>query len=71
MDASNSILNGDRAAELLGTTERRVRSWVAKGTLPGRVLPDGSVVVTYAALTEWVESGRGLAARPDRKAVNT
>ena len=55
MDASNSILNGDRAAELLGTTERRVRTWVAKGLLPGRILPDGSVVVSSAILTQWVE----------------
>jgi hypothetical protein len=53
-----TILTEQLAAELLGTTVRRVRAWVRAGALPGATLPDGAVVVRLADLETWVESRR-------------
>lgn len=56
MDADHIILNDERAAEMLGTTARRVRAWVNSGKLPGRKLPDGAVVVILRELVRWIEA---------------
>jgi helix-turn-helix protein len=64
MDSPTPILNDERAAEMLGTTTRRVRAWVRRGDLPGRVLPDGTVVVVLADLLKWVEAGSAREAVP-------
>lgn len=67
-DHRADILTDERAADLLGTTPRKVRAWARRGILPGRQLPDGSFVFTTAELLRWLEQtpqpGRGeVAAR--------
>jgi hypothetical protein len=54
MSDSSSILTDERAAVILGTTARRVRTWVRRGLLPGRELPDGSIVIALTDLQRWV-----------------
>jgi len=57
MSESSRILNDERAAEILGTTARRVRSWVRRRILPGNVLPDGNVAIILADLVGWIQKG--------------
>jgi predicted site-specific integrase-resolvase len=55
MSNASTILNDDRAAEILGTTPRRVRAWVRHGKIPGHFLPNGSAVIVLADLLRWLK----------------
>lgn len=56
--ASPTILNEELAAERIGSTVRKVRQWIRSGKIPGRILPDGSVLTTAEALAVWVDGGK-------------
>lgn len=57
MGVNPPVLSDDAAAELLGVTVRQFRRWVRAGELPGRTLPDGSIVVSADELRRWAEAG--------------
>lgn len=55
-DAIPNYLSDVQVAARLGIPAPQLRRWAKRGTIPGLILPDGSVLFDPAELMAWLQS---------------